>query len=259
MNLPEMREMIFKFNAFMILRYERKYLVHNDLLLYLRAAIRPFVRPDKFATSKGDFSEYTVRSIYLDSLQREAVYDKIEGLRDRKKLRIRGYNMLKDDSLVFLEIKRKISDRIAKSRSPLLYKDLNRILEYGEVEETLVTKNPGRIDDANRFLFNMHRFQMKPVNLIVYDREPYHGTFDPGVRITFDKNIRSTLFPELGDLYQAEDYEFPWPDHFILEIKYFDAPMPSWAKSIVQHYNLKNEALSKYVEGYTCHPITGFN
>lgn len=242
----------------MILRYERKYLVHNDLLPKLRSAIQPFVRPDNFAKTQGEFSEYTVRSIYLDSIQREAVYDKIEGLRDRKKLRIRGYDTQQEDSLVFLEIKRKISDRISKNRAPLLYKNLNRMLEFGDVEETLLVKNSDRVDDANRFLFNMHRFQMKPVNLIVYDREPYHGVFDPGVRITFDKNIRSTLYPEFNELFQSKDYEFPWPDHFILEIKYFDAPMPSWAKSIVQHYKLRNEALSKYVSGYTCHPITGF-
>jgi len=240
----------------MTLRYERKYLVHNDLLHTLRETIRPFVRPDTFARFNGDYSEYTVRSIYLDSLQRAAVYDKLEGLRDRKKLRIRGYDTQQDDSLIFLEIKRKIADRIAKNRAPLLYKNLSRMLDYGEVEETLLKKTPERVDDANRFLFNMHRYQMKPVNLIVYDREPYHGTFDPGVRITFDKNIRSTLYPEFGDLYQAQDYEFPWPDHFILEIKYFDAPMPSWAKAMVQHFKLRHEALSKYVEGYACHPIT---
>lgn len=243
----------------MILRYERKYLVHNDLLPQIRLAIQPFVRPDKYAQSHEKYPQYTVRSIYLDSLQKEAVYDKIEGLRERKKLRIRGYDIQQEDSIVFLEIKRKISDRIAKNRSPFLYKDLERLLEFGDVEELLVLNNSDKIDDAKRFLFNMHRYQMRPVNLIAYDREPYHGVFDPGVRVTFDKNIRSTLFPEFSDLYKAEDYEFPWPHHFILEIKYFDAPMPSWAKAIVQHYKLRNEALSKYVQGYTCHRITGFN
>jgi len=239
----------------MELRYERKYLVENYLLDELRERIKPFVRPDIFAREQAEYPQYTVRSIYYDNLQKDAVYTKLEGLRNRKKLRIRGYNHENRDSIVFLEIKRKIADRIAKNRAKVLYSDLRDLLETGDYAPFLLDYNQRQSDDAARFLFNMSRYHMMPVNLIVYEREPYHGLMDPGLRITFDKNIRSRINPDIGDLFGDLDFEYPWKSHFILEIKYFNPPMPIWLKSIVIDYNLKNSALSKYVEGYFCHPL----
>lgn len=239
----------------MRLRYERKYLAPIHILDDLRMAISPFVRSDTMAKMTAGFPEYTVRSIYLDTPSRDAVYEKLEGLRNRKKLRIRGYDSFHEDNAVFLEIKRKISNRIGKNRAQIRYRNLLDVLDWGQVEESLIHPDHRNLDDANKFLFNFKRYQMQPVNLIVYDREPYHGLMDAGVRITFDKNIRSRLFPTYHELYDDLDYEYPWKNHFILEIKYFDPPMPSWARSIVQQFGLKVQALSKYVEGYTCHPI----
>ncbi len=238
----------------MKLRYERKYLIPNHLLEPLRGAVQPFVRPDLYARD-SEVPHYTVRSIYFDSIHRHAVFEKIEGLRDRKKLRVRGYNNLETNSKVFLEIKRKISNRIYKNRAPILFCNLEKVLTYGEYEPYLL-KNDQRVkDDAARFLYNQKRYQMHPVNLIVYHREPYHGIFDPGVRITFDKNIRSRIYPQLNELFDNVDFVYPWAGHFILEVKYFDSPMPSWMKSIVREFDLKAQALSKYVEGFNCHPL----
>lgn len=239
----------------MKLRYERKYLVPNNKLNQVREAFRPFVRPDIYASSLNDHPHYTVRSIYFDSLHRHAVYDKIEGLRDRKKLRIRGYDKLQEDSLVFTEIKRKISNRICKNRAPYQYKDIREVLETGNYEPYLLKNNEVVRNDAARFLYNLKRYHMEPVNLIVYNREPYHGKFSADTRITFDKDIRSRIHPGLHELFDEIDFVYPWAGYFILEIKYYEAPMPSWAKSIVWEFDLKAEALSKYVEGFLCHPL----
>lgn len=238
----------------MKLRYERKYLVPNDKLEALRGAIAPFVRPDLYAAN-SEIPHYTVRSIYFDSIFRDSVFEKIEGLRDRKKLRVRGYNSQTDDSIVFLEIKRKISNRICKNRAKMKYSDLESLMESGNYEDFLLSNDQQSKDDASRFLYNQRRFNMEPVNLIVYHREPYHGIFDPGVRITFDKNIRSRIYPQMDELFDEVDFVYPWAGNFILEVKYFDAPMPSWMKSIVREFDLKAEALSKYVEGFKCHPL----
>lgn len=239
----------------MPLRYERKYLVPIDALDTFRDEISPFVRPDTFADCSKGYPEYTVRSIYLDRYKKEAIRDKLDGLRDRKKLRIRGYNFREEDSKVFLEIKNKIADRIFKNRALIPFNHLEDVMNFGDFSFWDEKSHRKYHDDAVKFLYNVKRFNMFPVNLIVYDREPYQGKIDPGVRITFDKNIRSTLNPAFSELYDDIGYEYPWKNHFILEIKYFDAPMPSWAKSIVHRYELKAEALSKYVEGYICHDL----
>nr|MBS0036995.1 polyphosphate polymerase domain-containing protein [Saprospiraceae bacterium] len=239
----------------MKLRYERKYLVPNHKLNDLRLALRPFMRPDIHAGLKEGYPNYTVRSIYFDNTHRNAVIDKLEGLRDRKKLRIRGYDKLKEDSLVFTEIKKKISDRIFKNRAPFLYRNIKRVLQTGEYEPFLLKNTEKNRNDASRFLYNLKRFHMEPVNLIVYRREPYHGIFNSDTRITFDKDIRSRIYPQITELYDDVDFVYPWAGHFIMEIKYYESPMPSWAKSVVWEFDLKAEALSKYVEGFRCHPL----
>lgn len=227
----------------------------NNLLPELRNALRPFMRPDIHATSEGDFPQYTVRSIYFDNLKRHSVFEKIEGIRDRKKLRIRGYDRLREDSFVMAEIKRKISNRIFKNRAPFLYRDIPKVLETGDYEPYLLKKDERTLSDAARFLYNIKRYHMEAVNLIVYRREPYHGIFNPDTRITFDKDIRSRIYPQITELSDDVDFVYPWAGHFIMEIKYFEAPMPSWAKSVVWEFDLKAEALSKYVEGFRCHPL----
>ena len=89
----------------MRLRYERKYLVKNDLLEQLRKRFIPFLVPDLNAEQNELKSEYTVRSVYFDTPEFEALSEKTEGLENRLKLRIRGYNDYFSGCEVFLEIK----------------------------------------------------------------------------------------------------------------------------------------------------------
>jgi hypothetical protein len=241
-------------------RYERKYLVPNHHLEELRQQLTPFVRPDIFAKSAKsaiEYPQYTVRSIYFDSPHFHSYYEKMEGLQFRKKLRIRGYDQYEEGCLVFLEIKRKIENRIAKNRALVKFDDLEALLTYGEVEKYIVNKSGKQrdFDDAKRFLYNLKRYAQKPANLIVYEREPYHGKLDAGVRITFDKNIRGIIFPNLHQLYQNSGLTYLWENHFILEIKYFTPYMPRWAKTLVEQFKLRHQALSKYAMGLDKHKL----
>lgn len=232
----------------MRLRYERKYLVPNTTLAGLRARIQPFVRPDSYSLPVEGRPQYTVRSIYYDSIAHRALDEKMEGLKDRKKLRVRGYGMQTPESIIFLEIKRKLSDRIGKHRARLRYSDLQQLFDIGDTERLLLDSTHEG-DDAKRFLYNLHRHHMTPASLVVYDREAYHGLFDHGLRITFDKNIRTRLMPELTELWTETDLSQPWAGHFIFEVKYFESPMPLWVRSVLQEFGLRHEALSKYAEG----------
>lgn len=238
-----------------MLRYERKYLVPNYLLNDLRKKLLPFVRPDVYANNTNGLPQYTVRSIYYDGPNYHSYHEKIEGLKDRKKLRIRGYDKYQEGCLVFLEIKRKLENRIAKNRAIIAFDDLDVLMQTGDVEKYIRVKNQAEnaYDDARRFFYNLKRYCQKPANIIVYEREPYHGKFDPGVRITFDKNIRGSLFPELNDLFDDNGLRYLWEKHFILEIKYYTDYMPLWARNLVEHFGLRHEALSKYAMGIDKH------
>lgn len=240
-------------------RYERKYLVRNEDLGRLRKRLDPFVRPDIYAPEgiDGKF-QYTVRSIYFDTPGFDALYEKVEGIEVRKKLRVRGYDKPGPNQEVFLEIKRKRGDRIWKNRARVYFDSLEDLFQFG-LKGNVPNISQINDDEAKRFLFNYHRYAFRKVNLVVYDREPFHGSYDPGVRITFDKNIRCKMWPELKELFSDAGLRLVWKDHFILEVKYFEDKMPSWARSIVQEFGLKHQALSKYVEPLFIKDISIYN
>ncbi len=236
-------------------RFEYKYLVPCERLDELRECVRPFVELDKYAERSG--GQYTVRSIYFDTPRLSNYLQKIEGLKMRKKLRIRGYNKAAPDSLVFLEIKRRYGVPIAKNRAPLYYRNLPALLATGDYQ-TYIRKNfgmPNAYEDAQRFLYNMHRHAMRPVVTVVYDREAFVGKFDHTVRVTFDKNLRSEIFPEIDNLYSDAKLRYTHKAHFILEIKFFGSTMPAWGRSIVAQFGLWQKALSKYTMSIDTHEI----
>ncbi|MFN3404803.1 MAG: VTC domain-containing protein [Cytophagaceae bacterium] len=232
-----------------MLRYERKYFVRNERLEALRERLLPFVNPDEHTkVDAGGLSQYTVRSIYYDTPLMEYYYEKKEGLENRNKFRIRGYDKQNSESIVFLEIKKKLGNRIGKHRSTLKYSHLEELLKTGNYKDLVLTRKK----DAQKFLFYFYGKSLQPVNLVVYDREAYHGKFDHGVRITFDKNVRTAIYPRIEELYSESRLKAVTPGLFILEIKYFNI-MPLWARSIVEEFGLQLEAISKYSSGLEIH------
>ncbi|MGM0531344.1 MAG: VTC domain-containing protein [Bacteroidota bacterium] len=236
----------------MALRYELKYLVPNELLPALRQRLLPFVVPDTncYITNNSIF-QYTVRSIYLDSHDMECYTHKKSGIKIRRKLRIRGYNELHNNSKVVFEIKRKTGGRIKKQRSIFYFRDLEKLIRYINIEDHIISNgNEDSLNNAHRFFYHLKKKQYMPINLVVYEREAYFGRFDSGVRITLDKDIRSKLFPKFKNLYDNHGMKSFFNSHFVMEIKYFTDNMPVWARSIVQEFMLRNDAISKYIIGY---------
>jgi len=239
-----------------MLRNEKKYLVPNRLINPLRSRVNTFMRPDIFVRDNPEgLPQYTVRSIYFDSRRLEAYYEKLGGVLFRRKFRVRGYHGPEPEEQVVLEIKRKIGSKVKKYRAFINYTHLDELLENGQIDQYVenTSYEPNAREDAGRFLFHLKKKQFVPTCLIAYDREAYHGLMDSGVRITFDKNLRSRMFPPTGQLFSEGQLKKFFPDHFILEIKYFSEEMPRWARSLIQEFRLRNEALSKYTLGIDAH------
>jgi len=228
-------------------RLEYKYLVPNHLVDRIRSEVRPYMDVDPFA-GKQSTNEYTVRSVYYDSPRLDCYYEKLDGVGVRRKFRIRGYNEADENSIVFLEIKRKYLNFITKDRAPLLRRDLNDFLSSPEMDKYIISLSGTAQEqaDAKHFLFYYYRHGLQPTVLVVYDREAFLGRFDASLRITFDKNLRGAIFPTLDMLHDEERLAPAMRDHFILEVKFFRGALPSWAISMVQRYSLPRMALSKY-------------
>lgn len=233
-----------------MLRYEYKYIVPKSKEALLRKMILPFVRLDSFAATRENH-EYTVRSIYFDTPDYRHYFEKVEGIKNRKKLRIRGYNNIEDGrGDIFFEIKRKYEIPIYKNRSRTTFDHVLRLFDQGGAISSLMEaqKSQKHRDDAQRFFYQLHLHKMRPVVLIVYEREAFQGVHDDTIRITFDKNLRSGSFPKIENLYEENRLKSVMRDYFILEVKFNDY-FPSWMGPIIACLGLKRESASKYVMG----------
>lgn len=233
-------------------RLEYKYIVPKSQLPALRAALAPYVCYDKFCSQRPGH-EYTVRSIYYDNRRMACYFEKADGFRLKKKLRIRGYDQPEPDSLVFLEIKRKQEDFISKSRCPVRWDRLGDVFACYQ-RGSILPWEPGsqEAEAGSRFLYNYYRRRMLPTVLVAYEREAFFSRFDPLLRLTFDRNIRSRIYPELGSLYDDREMKFLIPGHFIFEVKFY-LRLPLWVRQIVRRFDLVRLAFSKYATGIDVH------
>lgn len=207
----------------------------------------PFLLRDGFAAEQGT-GMYTVRSIYFDTPGFEMYHTKIDGIAHRMKVRLRGYNVGNDDSMVFMEIKRKYEGPILKNRSSTSFGVMKDLFKPGVCFDDYIhlIKNP---DNARRFFYQIHSKNLRPVVNVIYEREPFLGKtrdLENDFRVTFDLHLRSTSYPEVEDLYDEKGATFANPGYFILEVK-FNHYCPTWVKPIMEDFKLRKEPASKYV------------
>jgi hypothetical protein len=228
------------------MRLEYKYLIAHDKIDDLREAIRPFVNLDEYTQNRSQ-KEYTVRSIYFDTMRFNDYHDKLAGLKVRKKLRIRGYNELKNESIVFLEVKRKYGSHISKNRASVLHYNLEAILRTGDIKHLLSyqKKYPDESHDANKFFYLLKIKNNYPIINVVYEREAFFSKLDSTLRITFDKNLRSIALPNFSELFSESGVQKAMNGHFILEIKFYNG-FPVWLQKILSEFGSARTALSKY-------------
>jgi SPX domain protein involved in polyphosphate accumulation len=229
-------------------RLEYKYYVSTNYLDSLRADMMPFLKYDPFSNIGGKL-EYTVRSIYYDSWNLDTYYEKDAGLQNRNKYRIRGYNTLSDDSIVFLEVKRKENDLVSKNRAMLYYNDLDEFINsknYSLIEKC--NFNKGITDDAKTFLYHYYLHSLQPASLVTYEREAFACKFGTELRITFDKNVRTKTSESINELFTEDNLKPSFKDFFVLEVK-FERIVPSWIPKVLNNYNIFRDSVSKYGTG----------
>lgn len=225
------------------LRYEYKFYVHRHKIPLLRNIILTKLKlDDNVDTAK---KHYTVRSIYLDSLDLKYYYEKIGGLKHRKKIRLRGYDY-NPNSTVFFEVKRKFEEPGMKNRYSINYYEAIRMIKERAISKDSV--------DLNKFFFQVISYNLRPMVNVIYDREPYieiHKTQN-NLRITFDKNLRSIAYPKIDELFIDENIKPAMIDYFILEVKFNDF-LPSWVRNMSESLSLQRESASKYVIAIDSH------
>lgn len=240
-----------------IKRYEIKYYIALERLPQVRKYFAPYVTLDPFSEMRQD-KNYIVRSIYFDSSELDFYYEKIDGLKIRKKLRVRTYNEQDSIDIAFLEIKRRYEKVIYKERLkiPLDLIEMiciDRKKPNGEITFKELQCSCGNNGFANsrvidRFLYNLDHKNLKPTLLVIYEREAYVGIIDQDVRVTFDKNVRTKIFPTIDEVFAEDDLTDVTNDVAILELK-FNNFMPTWLRKATYHLNIQAQSISKYCMG----------
>ncbi|NTV83560.1 MAG: polyphosphate polymerase domain-containing protein, partial [Bacteroidales bacterium] len=182
------------------MKYEFKYIVPDSRIDQLREAISPYVEVDPYA-GMMEKKEYTVRSVYYDTSRFDYDYEKIDGYKIRKKIRIRGYNDKTGDDTVFMEIKRKLKEPIEKDRERLTFEVMKRLMAGEGAKAFDTVEDDHGVNGAGKFLYHVYRNNLKPGVLVIYEREAYFDRFKNDVRMTIDKNLRSIAYPGIDDLY----------------------------------------------------------
>lgn len=227
-------------------RKEYKYFVPSECLDSMRERFLTNMKYDPFCAKRGN-KPYHVRSIYLDTRQKLFYFEKLDGLKVRKKLRVRTYNSPEETDIAFLEIKRRVNDTVFKERAMIPLEETPLIMNGANLhivgKKSFVAKTA-----MNRFIYLTKRLSLEPKVLITYEREAFHGIDNPDVRVTFDMNVRSYYDPKMEDLFREKDLRVFTDPNFILEIK-FNTTMPLWARKVVHDYRLRLQSISKFCTG----------
>ncbi|RCW45599.1 polyphosphate polymerase domain-containing protein [Paenibacillus prosopidis] len=217
------------------LRHELKYYLHPQEYLALRQRVSALLPLDSHAIGKDG---YGIRSLYFDSPQDSALFDKTNGIFRRHKYRIRIYNG--SDWTIKLERKNKFGEFVNKESASLGREDYDQILS-GDTSCLQSSPIP-LVQDFYRALVHEG---YRPAVIVDYTREAYvyeHGD----VRITFDKRLAAGINTyDLFDphLIMTETLE---PTRTILEVK-FNEYLPEMIRLLASPHASNRSAISKYV------------
>lgn len=216
-------------------RNELKFFINHHQYFTITQRLKGLMEQDP---NVGPTGEYHIRSLYFDDVNNKALTEKLGGIRDRSKYRIRIYNV--EDNVIHFEKKIKFRDYIAKMKVPLTREMHDRIM-LGDYEVLNVPDKPLMMELYNEMKHRM----LRPKVIVDYVREPYICR-NGNVRITFDKELRTGLHST--DIFDKNLMPVRAIDEnlTILEVKY-DEYMPAYIQAALQLEGLVRQSASKYV------------
>lgn len=216
-------------------RHELKFLINRHQYFILRQRLTNLMDYDRHAGLNG---EYRIRSLYFDDIDNSALHEKLGGIRQRCKYRIRIYN--EQDNVIHFEKKIKLNDYVAKVKERITF-DMYRSILTGDFQILHIPEKPLLMELYQQ----MNHRLLRPKVIVDYVREPF--VFPNGnVRITFDKELRTGL--HAVDIFDPDLKPVPAIGDrlIILEVKY-DEFVPETIRAALQLEGLSRQSASKYV------------
>lgn len=225
------------------LRYELKYLIRRSQMDALLPDLLDYMAHDPHG---GALGHYPITSLYYDSPDYKAYWDKLEGHRNRRKVRVRVYGNddVTPDTNAFVEVKQRVNVRIRKRRFKLPYE---RAVAFDEFDAP-----PNDMSQADALVmqevYYLYRtLHMRPACVVRYDRMALEGRESyADLRVTFDTNVRGRVHDlSLLSSSYARDQLLLMPDYVILEVK-ANQTVPLWMVRLISRHHCTHQRISKY-------------
>jgi hypothetical protein len=216
-------------------RNELKFFINAHQKNVMTNKLSKICRRDSFSDADGG---YLVSSLYFDDYNQSAIFDKLNGVCDRKKFRVRVYNHQTN----VIKLERKIKrEHVTEKKHIQISKEEYNTLVRGDVsflrhKEDIVAKD---------FYLYYQTKNLRPRVVVEYRREAFIYQYGD-VRITFDYYLKAGVFQKelfsSGYMISA----LP-PEQIILEVKY-TGYFPDVIRNLIQLDNLQWQSSSKYVK-----------
>lgn len=222
-------------------RKELKYYITSNTYIVLFNLFRKILKQDKH---NKNGKSYYVRSLYFDTLNNKSFEEKMAGIEERAKYRLRIYDI--NTKFVKFEMKSKFNNSLLKESATISRKDAIEIQNMN-YEVMLKYNNPV----LNKAYLEFKKRHYSPVVMVDYFRDAFIYDFNK-IRIVFDKFLKST--PIQLDIFNKD----PFPTNklkkglVIMEIKYNNF-IPEFIKKILQIPSFERSAISKYCIGRLDH------
>jgi hypothetical protein len=222
-------------------RFELKYLISLQQAEHFKSALCAYLLADEHG---GESGSYPLASLYYDSPDYRCYWETLDGVKFRRKLRIRRYGAdeaLNADSCVFVEIKQRLGGVTQKRRAILTYGQALRLCNERQMPEH-APDDQAVMDEIYAFIW---QYNLRPASIVRYQRQALIGAaYDIGLRVTFDTGLTYQASPLRLDAPPDGLAMLP-PEYVVMEIK-VNERIPYWLTEMVAAHNLKMVRMSKY-------------
>jgi hypothetical protein len=227
-------------------RYELKYIISTEQYRDFVKILPNYLAPD----SRGDGSgRYTITSLYYDTEDYKAYWDKIEGHKFRRKVRVRVYGdtQVEPHTRCFAEIKQRIDKTLQKKRIYVPYTAAEALCSFGATIAGETEMSPADRQTVSEIRYLQAALDLQPACIVSYDRQAFEGSeYDAGLRITFDTNLKGRTHElTLLGTGQTENHYFIPPTWCVMEVK-VNYRVPYWLTEMIGKYRFTLRRISKY-------------
>lgn len=218
-------------------RYEKKYLLSAEEYAALWQRLEPLVEPDEYHRS-------SVCSLYYDTEDFALIRHSIDAPVYKEKLRLRSYGVPGPEDPVFVELKKKYRGIVYKRRATMPA-ETARLWLAGEIP---APEDGQMIREIDWFL---KRVRPAPRAYIACERTAWRAVDEPGLRITFDRDIRGRE-TELDLCAGSAGDPLTEEGQVLMELK-IPRSAPLWLARMLSEESLFPESFSKYGRCYSSH------